>query len=89
MRVKNEEFDLLVEICEFLKSDGRREDLAESLENVISRFSDERRKANDRQRKAQTQNRENGYAWPSSYHPKKSKYYLKREEKRKENEPYE
>ncbi|MEZ3438652.1 MAG: hypothetical protein K1W18_07210 [Oscillospiraceae bacterium] len=77
MRVRNEEYNLLVEICEFLNSEGSRKDLALSLKNVLSRFSDERKKANDRQRKAHAQNRENGYAWPSSYRPKKSKYYSK------------
>lgn len=77
MRVKNQEFDLLVEICKYLKVEGGRKDLAESLEKMLSRFSDERQKANDRQREAQAKNRENGYAWPSSYHPKKSKYYEK------------
>lgn len=79
MRVKNEEFDLLVEICKYLSTDGNRKDLATALEKVISRFSIERQKANDRQRIAHAKNRENGYAWSSSYHPKKSKY-LKGEE---------
>lgn len=80
MRVKNQEFDLLVEIYKFLNAEGSRKDLAASLGNVLSRFSDEREKANNRQRMAHTKNRENGYAWASSYHPKKSKYYPKGEQ---------
>ncbi len=77
VRVRNDEFNLLVEICEYLKTKGSRIDLTEPLENMISRFSNERRAANERQRMSHAKNRANGYSWPSSYHPKKSKYYSK------------
>lgn len=77
MRIKNNEYALLVEICDFLDADGRRKDLALPLKDVLARYATEREKANERQRKSSAKNRMNGYSWPSSYHPKKSKYYQK------------
>lgn len=80
MRIKQEEFNLLVEIYKYLIAEGGRKDLASALYGTIERLDNERQKSNDRQRKTHARNRQNGYEWASSYHPKKSKYYPKGEE---------
>lgn len=73
MRLTNEDLQFLRQVHTHLYETNQRQ-LSVPLAGLIGRMEmmrDEQRKANKRRA---TKNRENGYAWNSSYHPKKSKY---------------
>lgn len=73
MRLTNEDLQFLRQVHTYLYETNQRQ-LSVPLAGLIGRMemmSDEQRKANKRRA---AKNRENGYAWNSSYHPKKSKY---------------
>ena len=74
MRLKNEEYMLLKRIQWELMSCGKGE-LAARLQNILKRFEEARDKRREHNRLNAQANREAGYAWPSSQHSKKSKYY--------------
>lgn len=73
MRLTNEDLQFLRQVHTHLYETNQRQ-LSVPLAGLIGRMEmmrDEQRKANKRRA---AKNRENGYAWNSSYHPKKSKY---------------
>lgn len=79
MRLKNAEVDLLVLICNKLTHIGEQE-LAEQLDAVISRLKERQSAERKGNRERAAKNRAAGYAWNSSIHPNKSKYYDKNSE---------
>lgn len=73
MRLTNEDLQFLRQVHTHLYETNQRQ-LSVPLAGLIGRMEtmrDEQRNANKRRA---TKNRENGYAWNSSCHPKKSKY---------------
>lgn len=74
MRLHNEELDLLIETCKYLEAEGGRKDLAGALLKIINRLDEQREITRNANKKRASKNREKGYAWKSSHHPKKSKY---------------
>ena len=78
MRLKNDEYMLLKRIHWELLSGGK-EGLAAELQNLLIRFETTREKTREHNRLNAQANREAGYAWKSSNHPKSSKYYSTKE----------
>ena len=78
MRLKNDEYMLLKRIHWELLSGGK-EGLATELQNLLTRFEITREKTREHNRMNAKANREAGYKWDSSQHPKTSKYYSAKE----------
>lgn len=74
MRLKTAELDLLVVIYNKLAHIGEDE-LAGQLYAVISRLQERQSVERKSCRERAAKNRAAGYAWESSIHPNKSKYY--------------
>lgn len=75
MRIRNADFELLKDVYEYLATfSTTRENLLEDMEALIDSLFNQQDKERQRNRARAAKNRENGYAWNSSYHPKKSKY---------------
>ncbi len=73
MRLTNEDLQFLRQVHTHLYETNQRQ-LSVPLAGLIGRMEmmrDEQRASNKRRA---AKNRENGYTWNSSYHPKKSKY---------------
>lgn len=73
MRLTNEDLQFLRQVHTYLYEVNQRQ-LSVPLAGLIGRMEmmrDEQRESN---RRRAAKNRERGYAWNSSYHPKKSKY---------------
>lgn len=58
----------------------REAETAQQLGILLDRLEAEQEKEREANRKRAEQNRQAGYVWGSSYHPKKSKYYGKEED---------
>lgn len=75
MRIRTADFELLKDVYEYLATfSTNRDDLLGDMEELIDSLFKQQEKERERNRARATKNRENGYAWNSSYHPKKSKY---------------
>lgn len=84
MYIRTGELELLHNVCDKLTSYNETE-LTNQLEKLINRLEESRQSMVDDSRMRHEVNRKNGYKWKSSYHPKKSKYYLETEDKQTEN----
>ena len=81
MRIKIADLNLLVEIYKFLNVECSRKDLSAALLVVIDRLDEQLETERLMNKKRAATNRQNGYRWKSSYHPKKSKYINEMENK--------
>lgn len=73
MRVTNEDLLFLREVHAHLYRTNQRQ-LSVPLAGLIGRMEIARDKERESNKRRAAKNRENGYAWNSSHHPKKSKY---------------
>ena len=73
MRVKAEDLNLLGEIYSYLICLGEV-GMSDELGDLINRLEAEREKERTSNRQRAAKNRQAGYAWESSHHPKRSKY---------------
>lgn len=75
--MKKADLNLLVEISSAYAKGEFRQDLSDALEHMILREKEKMEKTRESNRIRADKNRKDGYAWKSSYHPKKSKYHKK------------
>lgn len=80
MYIKVDELKLLCDVYNKLTAHNEVE-LANQLELLITKLERDRKSLVEDSRTRAKENRENGYKWKSSYHPQKSKYYTKEENK--------
>ncbi len=74
MRLKSADLVLLNNVFNMLQSLGETE-CATELSNLIKRLEYDRQIEREKNRQRATNNRKAGYAWKSSFHPKRSKWY--------------
>lgn len=74
-RIKTGDIKLLHRLCYHSEAET-----AQQLGILLDRLEAEQEKEREANRKRAEQNRQAGYVWGSSYHPKKSKYYGKEED---------
>lgn len=73
MRLKTSDLELLKEIHAFLYESNARK-LSVPLAGMITRVEEQRTVEQRKNKERALKNRERGYIWRSSYHPKNSKY---------------
>ena len=74
MRIKAKDLDLLGEIYSYLICHGEFE-MSDELDGLIDRLEAEQEEERTSNRQRAAKNRAAVYAWESSYHPKRSKYW--------------
>lgn len=74
MRLKSADLVLLTNVCSKLSYLGETEQ-AEELREMIERLKSSRQVEREKCRRRAAANRRAGYAWKSSAHPKRSKWY--------------